>query len=179
MHKKSSTFLHYIFLIFIPIIFLVIFEAILDLVLPDMPYDLLEYDENRAYRLKEDFELTAMSGIFSPKECLNTKIKHFISTNSKHERIVPEVNKKPLKQIAVIGDSCSFGWDVSNNETFAYYLAQKLNENKFNVSVRNMAVPGYSSLEGFINYIKGTGQVPDIAIISFGANDEDNVLEKF
>jgi len=78
-------------------------------------------------------------------------------------------------RIAIIGNSCSFGWGMNENETFANRL-QTIIRNKpglENSDVYNFSVPGYSSYQGKINYRENVRPYkPDIVIATFGWNDQ-------
>lgn len=76
-------------------------------------------------------------------------------------------NKDSSDYIVVLGDSIAMGWGVNNNETFSYYL-----ENKLNKKVYNMAVSSYGS----VREIKKLKLSPfyensDIIIIQYHPND--------
>jgi len=84
-----------------------------------------------------------------------------------------EIEKKGLR-VAVLGNSCAFGWSVTYKETFADILRQKLiGAGIENAQVYNFAVPGYSSFQGKRNYRKYVRDYgPDILIVAFGWNDQ-------
>ncbi|GAB4291597.1 MAG: hypothetical protein Kow0090_05130 [Myxococcota bacterium] len=170
--------LSYILASLLGVLALVIIELILGFFIPDMPYKVLDFHPTCAYTPKPNLKITAQSGLFSPQPCRSGSVKHTLSINELGERFVPESRADAPKTVMVIGDSCSFGWDVSDDETFANYIARLAGEEGSEIAVRLFAVPGYSSLEGFIrytNYINEDGKPPDIAIIAFGANDDDPV----
>ena len=84
-----------------------------------------------------------------------------------------EIEKKGLR-VAVLGNSCAFGWSVTYEETFADILRQKLIGSGIeNAQVYNFAVPGYSSFQGKRNHRKYIRDYePDILIVAFGWNDQ-------
>ncbi len=78
-------------------------------------------------------------------------------------------------RVAVLGNSCSFGWGIDEGETFADRLQQKLRalESTENAEVYNFSVPGYTSFQGAINYRRNVRPYkPDILIVTFGWNDQ-------
>jgi len=51
--------------------------------------------------------------------------------------------------VALVGDSYSFGWGVSDDETFASYLDERLsNDERFPMRLVNLGVGGYGTLAG-------------------------------
>jgi lysophospholipase L1-like esterase len=78
-------------------------------------------------------------------------------------------------RVAVLGNSCSFGWGVGDSETFADRLQEMLRRQPGleNAQVYNFSVPGYSSYQGKINYQKNIRPYhPDIILATFGWNDQ-------
>lgn len=77
-------------------------------------------------------------------------------------------------RVAVLGNSCSFGWGVGFRETFGYLIQQQLRSAGYErAQVYNYSVPGYSSFQGKRNYLKNVSKFkPDILIITFGWNDQ-------
>lgn len=83
-------------------------------------------------------------------------------------------NKTGLR-VAVLGNSCSFGWGVDDSETFAARLQGMLRRQPGleKAEVYNFSVPGYSSYQGRINYRENVRLFkPDIVIMTFGWNDQ-------
>jgi len=83
--------------------------------------------------------------------------------------------------VAVLGNSCSFGWGVSEKESFAGRLETMLrNRNDTrNARVYNFSVPGYSSYQGKINYREKVRPFrPDILLVTFAWNDQWPAAEK-
>jgi lysophospholipase L1-like esterase len=84
-----------------------------------------------------------------------------------------EIEKKGLR-VAVLGNSCAFGWSITYEETFADILRQRLiGAGIEKAQVYNFAVPGYSSFQGKLNYSKYIRDYkPDVLIVAFGWNDQ-------
>lgn len=79
----------------------------------------------------------------------------------------------PVKKILIAGDSCSFGWGITDeNEILSYQLERILKEKGIIVEVYNISQPGYSTTQGNI-LLKKYGDVvkPDLLILYFGWND--------
>lgn len=76
-------------------------------------------------------------------------------------------------RIIVLGDSCAFGWNVRNQDTYSYLLEKKLNGLMTKkMEVINSGIPGYSSLQGLRYFTsEGCHYAPDIALVAFGFND--------
>jgi lysophospholipase L1-like esterase len=88
-------------------------------------------------------------------------------------------------RVAVLGNSCSFGWGIDDDDTFARRLERMLSSeaNLEAAEVYNFSVPGYSSYQGKINYRENVHPYsPDIIIVKFGWNDQwlsaDNMPDK-
>jgi len=84
------------------------------------------------------------------------------------------IEKKGLR-IAILGNSCSFGWGVDDDESFAGRLQAMLrNTPGFDsAEVYNFSVPGYSSFQGVRNYQKYVRPYkPDILLVTFAWNDQ-------
>ena len=85
------------------------------------------------------------------------------------------VLEKSGLRIAILGNSCSFGWGMDDNETFAGRLQDILRHQPGmeKTEVYNFSVPGYSSFQGEINYRRYVREYkPDILLVTFGWNDQ-------
>jgi len=76
-------------------------------------------------------------------------------------------------RVAVLGNSCSFGWRMTDDETYASRLQSRLRAAGLaDAEVDNFSVPGYSSFQGVRNYRRYVRQYqPDIVVISYAWND--------
>lgn len=76
-------------------------------------------------------------------------------------------------RIAVLGNSCVFGWELHQLEnTFAYKLEQKLNSVGQECSVFNLGQPGFSTTQCLKLYNEWKDKIkPDIVILYTGWND--------
>lgn len=76
---------------------------------------------------------------------------------------------RATKRVLFLGDSCTFGVGVDDDETFAYLLQQRLGD----VQCLNYGVPGYSSFQGRRRLEMLEGDLPpDIVVVSFLFNDD-------
>lgn len=83
-------------------------------------------------------------------------------------------NQKNVCRILYLGDSCTFGWGVDYEDTFANVLNELLSKHYINYRFEsiNSGVPGYSSFQGLRYYQSELYKYnPDIVIAFFGAND--------
>jgi lysophospholipase L1-like esterase len=68
-----------------------------------------------------------------------------ITTGPDHARRTPAVDGGP--EVLLFGDSYTQGWEVNDDETFAWRLSERLG-----VQVRNYGVGGYSPLQATLKY---------------------------
>jgi len=77
---------------------------------------------------------------------------------------------KTKKRILLLGNSCTFGWGVSDDETYAGQLERLLHGE---YEVINAGVPGYSSEQGKRFFERNLLKLqPDIVAVMFGWNDQ-------
>ena len=69
-----------------------------------------------------------------------------------------------------LGDSCTFGWGVDTNWTEAL-------EARTGLAVQNLALPGYSSVQGRRVFEQYKPPVVDVLFLNFGANDGHTVFQ--
>lgn len=76
-------------------------------------------------------------------------------------------------RVAVMGDSCTFGWMVREEDAYPRVLERLLNENSpRRCEVLNFGVPGYTSYHGLQQYQRLVKSfAPDILILAYGFND--------
>jgi lysophospholipase L1-like esterase len=86
----------------------------------------------------------------------------------------PNLRADGSRRILAIGDSCTFGWRVSEDETYPAQLEGLLNQRAGGerYQVINAGVPGYTSYQG-LEYLRERGLAlrPEIVLIGFGFND--------
>ena len=85
-----------------------------------------------------------------------------------------EIVKSPdTLRIAAMGDSCTFGWMVSEEYSYARVLETVLNRSgEMKFEVLNFGIPGYTSYHGLLQYRNLVKQFqPDLLLIAYGFND--------
>ena len=103
----------------------------------------------------------------------------FVNTNSKGLRGItecPYARVSGRERILVLGDSFTFGTDVSDDETYSHYLEADLP----NTEVLNLGIQGYGQ-DQMLLYLKeeGVKYHPDIVLIGFAHMDIHRNLWKF
>jgi len=74
-------------------------------------------------------------------------------------------------RIFAFGDSNTLGWDRLDGPNWPGYLQQLFDETTPSVTVVNAGVWGYTAFQGLGRFKEALSLKPDIALISFGAND--------
>ena len=85
----------------------------------------------------------------------------------------PEVRDDGSTRILALGDSCTWGWHMEQEQSYPAVLQELLDERDYGrYQVLNAGVPGYTSHQGRI-YLDRNGAAlhPAIVIIGFGWND--------
>lgn len=84
-------------------------------------------------------------------------------------------NDKRLR-IAVLGDSTTFGYGVSNAQTYSHVLQEKLNSLRtgWDYEVLNFGTSGYNTTdEALVLEAKVLGYEPDLVVVGYNLNDPD------
>jgi lysophospholipase L1-like esterase len=90
-----------------------------------------------------------------------------VSTDSSGRRMTPEL-RQSRHTILFLGDSCTFGIPVNDEETYPAVLQQRLKEAR----CINAAVPGYSSYQGRLVLEQLDASLkPNVVVITFWPND--------
>lgn len=77
---------------------------------------------------------------------------------------------KTKPRIIALGNSCTFGWSVTEEEIFTTLLKNQLH---YKYQVINAGIPGYTSFQGRIFYESKIAELqPDILLILFAWNDQ-------
>lgn len=87
---------------------------------------------------------------------------------------------KTKKRILTLGNSCTFGWAITDDQTYAHQLEIMLDSD---YEVINAGIPGYSSLQGLRFFEQDLLELqPDIVTIMFAWNDHwvaaDRIADK-
>ncbi len=80
-----------------------------------------------------------------------------------------------LVNIAAVGNSCTFGWQVSEDDTYLFQLVDSLNHGLEEQSFQAIdgGIPGYSSYQGKLFFQKYLAPLnPKVTLIMFGWNDQ-------
>ncbi|MCH7989239.1 MAG: hypothetical protein IID46_08825 [Planctomycetes bacterium] len=128
--------------------------------------EVMEFDRDLFWRLKSDLDRFPVSGFN-----VDFEIDFQVTTHS-HFRSQPIRQKKDRFRIVTIGDSCTFGVGVDDNQTWP---AQKMiSQRGHEVEVINAGVPGYTAFQGK-RFLEKTGMAldPDLIVCCFGFNDGD------
>jgi hypothetical protein len=112
---------------------------------------------------------------------LNKTTIETVNSDGFRGRDYPVDKMKDVYRIIILGDSFTFGAGVNDNETFSYYLEQKLNSLRLNnekFEVLNLGVGGYNTFQEVeCLKVKGLKYRPDLVIIAHHGNDVENVSE--
>lgn len=86
-----------------------------------------------------------------------------------------QINSSAKPKIMLIGDSCTFGHGIGMDDTFGELLERQLNK----YDVVNLALPGYTAVQGRIVLQHHIGKIkPVLVIASFSFNDRRYVLDE-
>ena len=125
-------------------------------------------DEELVYRLKPNLDLQAINFTLPAEE--RERARWHYNANAEGWR-GPLTHPKPegVRRVVVLGDSTSYGWGLSEEESWPAQLQQYLGEDW---EVYNRAVPGYTSYQGEVLARTELEKLqPDYVTISYGAND--------
>lgn len=96
-----------------------------------------------------------------------------IGPQGQRGRAFPGAGEQASPVIVALGDSCTFGFRVGEDETYPAQLQQRLREQGLpRAAVVNYGVPGYTSFQGrrLLTGILARRR-PDFVVLGFGAND--------
>ncbi|MBI3309117.1 MAG: SGNH/GDSL hydrolase family protein, partial [Candidatus Melainabacteria bacterium] len=113
-----------------------------------------------------------------PSRSLNIPNWGTISSNS-HGFRSAEINQNK-KQIIVLGDSVTWGFGVSDTETFPYYLDKMISQSGYQVS--NLAISGYGIDQYYLFLKRHIEKFKDLQIVVLGictGNDLLNTSSNF
>jgi len=176
--KKSTSIWIKIIGVFTPLLlFVAVSELALNLADPDFYY------KNQFFPINRDIDFPE---IYKKDTDLFWRFRENITTRSKQFSYLtyhinssgyrgPEIEKeKKGFRILALGNSCTFGWGVENEDTWVCLLDKILDSrlNNDNYEVINAGVPGYSSHQGKIEFARKLVDLkPDMVLIMFGWND--------
>ncbi|MDA1313734.1 MAG: SGNH/GDSL hydrolase family protein [Acidobacteria bacterium] len=137
-----------------------------------------EPDDKLFWRLKKNLRKVQAS-----EKLPEIEFPFRVSTNAEGRRVVPgdaALDKRglgkggPGKTVLFLGDSCTFGIPVNDDETFPARTRAKLAaESAVEIHAVNAGVPGYSVFQGRLlleQFAEPADIVPDIVVVTFWAN---------
>ena len=126
--------------------------------------ELLTVDDRLFWKLKPNLNDYTVSGHIG----VSLPIRFSVTTNDAGMRVMPVI-ESAQRRILFIGDSCTFGLGVENNQTFPAVIQECLP----GVQCVNAGVPGYTSFQGRIWLEQLPANPPfDTVVITFGFNDD-------
>ena len=128
----------------------------------------MEFDPDLFWRLKQDLDRFPVAGFNG-----RYRIDFHVTTNHRHLRTGPIPDHKQRIRVLALGDSCSFGVGVEDDETWPSQLEASLAAMDYDVQVINAGVPGYTAYQGASFLQKNVAELqPDVVICCFGFNDQ-------
>ena len=133
---------------------------------PSSPLLLLPRDDNC---LRRD----SLLGLALRPNCTGNLSGTPMRTNSLGMR-GPEPRGNGARRVLVLGDSCTMGWRVAEDESYPAVLQSLLaaRPGEPPVDVLNAGLAGYTSHQGVVTLReRGAALAPDVVVIAFGWND--------
>ena len=134
-------------------------------------------DEQLFWKLRPNVQLDVRNNVY---QTTGEPIRWKIETNAAGFRgpWLPEDRKQAEPLVVCLGDSCTFGFRVGQEQTYPSQLQAYLRTQGLpRAVVLNCGVPGYSSFQGARVAQQLLPRVrPDFVVIAFGANDLEPAL---
>jgi len=129
----------------------------------------MEFDSHLFWRLKKNLDNLRITG-----KIFDDELDFVVSTRD-GLRSPAIAARKTKPRVLALGDSCTFGVGVDNDETWPALLQEMLRENGLDVEVINAGVPGYTAFQG-LRFLKERGIElrPDLVVVCFGFNDANS-----
>jgi lysophospholipase L1-like esterase len=122
---------------------------------------IFETDSKLFWKLKPNLE-----NVRAAEKLSDGEYRFTISTDRFGRRRMPQP-KQSLQTVVFLGDSCTFGIPVSDDETYPALLQQQLRETR----CINAGVPGYSAYQGRVLLeLWDAAAPPDVVVITFWPN---------
>lgn len=123
---------------------------------------LFEPDQRLFWRLRPNLRSLRAAERLPDKE-----FPFSVSTDPKGRRFIPQLAIRG-HTVLFLGDSCTFGIPVNDNEAFPALVQQKVE----GIQAINAGVPGYSAFQGRL-LLEGMDSTfrPDVVVITFWPND--------
>lgn len=158
-------------------LFIALIEVALALLAPDLYQANQFFPSNRDIDFPEVYDRDArLMWRFHPGITTTSRLFSDLdySINSSGMRGADLSDKSDAYRIIALGNSCTFGWGVTFEDTWVHRLQKLLNEQIPGrpVEVINVGVPGYTSLQGK-RYLADDliALQPDMVLVMFGHND--------
>jgi len=127
--------------------------------------DVLEPDPRRFWRVKSNLDAQRVRGQIGD----SGPISFTVSTDESGHRRMP-VTPNAAFDVLFLGDSCTFGVAVDDDETFPALL-----QHKVPVRCTNAGVPGYSAYQGRVTFENmSLDRPPAVVVVSFLFNDNSS-----
>jgi len=175
--KSSPLYVKLIGAVVSLIIFVVVAELVLRIVEVNLYYKNQFFPVNRDIDFPEVYEKDPKL-FWRFRKNMVTESKMFSYLNyriNSHGLRGPEIRqRKTGYRIIALGNSCTFGWGIPYQITWASRLQQMLNQQvpSGDVEIINAGMPGYSSHQGKIFFAEELlGLNPDMVLVMFGWND--------
>jgi lysophospholipase L1-like esterase len=126
--------------------------------------EILVPDAELFWKLRPGLAKLSLHGQLGP----SAPMRFAVSTDERGFRRTPQA-AGVRRSILFLGDSCTFGLGVEDDETFPARVQTELGD----VQTINAGVPGYSSYQGNVLLQQiGPELKPDVVVITFGINDQ-------
>jgi lysophospholipase L1-like esterase len=121
---------------------------------------LFEPDEKLFWKLRPNLRAVAAS-----EKLPDVEYPFTVSTGPDGHRLTPKSGGKN-ETVLFLGDSCTFGIPVNDNETFPALVQREIE----GIRVINAGVPGYSAFQGRLVLENWSGPAPAAVVITFWPN---------
>ena len=146
--KTKKNILNYSFLFFLATILIIFFLEICLRILGFEPWQNIKYDLNEPITNQYDSKIgwrPKQGNYIFPPFSEDGKFTNFTILED-GSRLTGKVKKKSLEKVLFIGGSFTQGWAVDDQETFPWFLQEKLKD----YNVKNYGVGGYGTYQSFL-----------------------------
>ena len=142
-----------------------------DLDAPENAAQLYATDPELFWRLRPGAELAPVNVVYETRD---EPVRWRVTVDRRGRR-GPAAEPGGAPRVVALGDSCTFGYRVDDDDTYPAQLRTILRERgQPRAEVVNYGVPGYSSYQGrrLLDRVLA-GDRPDVVVLGFGANDRE------
>ncbi len=133
---------------------------------------LYQHDRRLFWRLAPYVDMTVENGTFELRDA--PPLRWTIRTNRDGFRGAAMPGDREGTRVVALGDSCTFGFRVEEEDSYAARLARACGAPSSPLHVLNAGVPGYTSHQGKVLLAELLDAYhPDVVTIAFGANDRE------